>query len=367
LEFYSFLPLTAAIILTALFWRVGLPFRAAWAAMGVITVLCSLADWVLLGKLPQLRLSFGPVSPPLFMFNFIRLLPLLLAVLVIGAAAQTWQRLLIILAVCLFQVLFLVAGYHSLYLEPFRLRLSEISLDDAPGFLPDRPVRILQLSDLHVEHLTAREEAVFQRTQALSPDLIVLTGDYINKSFLKDPQTRQETREWLSKLSAPYGVYAVNGNLDSPALMAALFEGLDNIRVLNNEIVPISFPGGMLYLAGATAAHHSRDYYTIDALLDGLPSDAYSVLLFHYPERVDVASKRGVNLMLAGDTHGGQVRLPVFGAVATRNMWHSYIMGRYEVGPTTLYVSRGLGMQGGIWPRVRMNCPPEMVLINLGK
>ena len=137
--------------------------------------------------------------------------------------------------------------------------------------------------------------------------------------------------------------------------------------ILDNEIAPIALPGGTLYLVGAMTVHHSRDYETVDALLDLLPSDSFSVLIHHYPERVDTASRHNVDLMLVGDTHGGQIRLPFIGKALTINFWHKYVMGKFLVGPTTLYVSRGLGMQGGIWPRMRLNCPPEMVLVTLGK
>ena len=86
MEFYSFLPLTAVIVLTALFWKVGAPLRLAWVGMGVVTALCSLIDWFLLARLPKLGLSFGPVNPPLFMLNFIRLMPLLAALFVLRFA-----------------------------------------------------------------------------------------------------------------------------------------------------------------------------------------------------------------------------------------------------------------------------------------
>lgn len=301
------------------------------------------------------------------MFNFIRLVPVSIVFPLIALAGQSWQRIFIVLVVSIFQVYFLVLAYSSLYIEPFRLTLTDLEIPNAPKFLLDRPLRILQLSDLHVEHITPRERSMIEEVNTLSPDLIVLTGDYINKSFLKDSQTLQETRQLLSRLHAAYGVYAINGNLDSPDIMTYLFKGLENIHVLNDEIVPISFPGGSLYLVGVTTIDFNRDYMQIESLLPELPSNAYSLLLYHYPERVDIASTFGVNIFLAGDTHGGQVRLPLVGPVAVAHSDNRYIMGQYQVGLTTLYVSRGLGMQGGMWPRMRFDCPPEMVLVSLGK
>ncbi len=367
MEIYPFLPLTAVVLLTTLFWRIEASLRLAWVAAGLITILCCLSDWYLLAKLPQLGLSFGPVSPPLFMINFIRLVPLLLALSLLAVAGHNWQRLSLLTTIAVFQLLFLAVLHTSLYVEPFRLTLTDLQLTGAPAFLPDRPLRILQLSDLHVEHITSREKAVLAKTEAISPDLIVLTGDFINKSYLKDSRTLQETRQWLSQLKAPYGVYAINGNLDSPSIMATLFDGLGNIRVLNDETLPISLPGGVLNIVGVTFIEHNRDYMKMESLLGDLPSNSYSLLLYHFPERMDVASRLGANLYLAGDTHGGQVRLPFIGSAVFTQLDNEYIMGKYQAGHTTLYVSRGLGMQGGIWPRIRLNCPPEMVLVSLGK
>jgi hypothetical protein len=364
---YSILPLTAIIVLTMLFWRVQSPLRLVWVITGFITILCCISDWVLLARLPHLGLSFGPVSPSLFMINFIRLILILVAFSLIASSVATWQRIGISLVVGLIQVLFLAILYNGLYIEPFHLTVTEVHIPQAPAFLPDRPLRILQISDLHLEHITSRELAMLEKAKTLTPDLIVMTGDYLNRSFLKDPQTLQETRRLLSQLHAPYGVYAINGNSDKPSIMTSLFDGIDNIRVLDDEIMPIIFQSGTLYLIGGSTIDHNRDYVKIESLMTELPPDVYSVLLYHNPERVDIASASGVDVFLAGHTHGGQVRLPLIGTVTVSQWVNPFTMGKYQVGPTTLFVSRGLGMQGGIWPRIRLNCPPEMVLVSLGK
>ncbi len=365
---YAFLPLAATIFLTALFWRMGISLRLAWVAAGLITIAGCLADWYLLTRLPQLKLSFGRVSPPLFMLNFIRLAPLVLALGLIWFSGQTWQRVLILAGLGIFQVGFLAATFNGMVVEPFRLTVTDVPIVNAPAFFPDRPLRILQLSDLHVEHLTKREAAVLDKVKSLAPDLIVLTGDYLNKSYVHNPRSQQETRAWLAQLQAPYGVFAVNGNVDEPESLEALFNGLENIRLLDDEIVPIKFPGDTLYLVGVTAIDRKYDpegdYGRMEALLKKLPPQAYSLLIYHYPKRVDAAAKYGVNLMLSGDTHGGQVRLPLIGSVIVQ-FDNPYMMGRYQVQGTTLFVSRGIGLQGGLWPRIRLNCPPEIVSIEI--
>ena len=98
------------------------------------------------------------------------------------------------------------------------------------------------------------------------------------------------------------------------------------------------------------------------------PPEAYTLLLYHSPDLIETASSVGVDLYLAGHTHGGQVRLPFYGAVITFSAYgKQYEMGWYEVGATTLYVSRGLGMEGWDAPRMRFLCPPEMEVVELGE
>jgi predicted MPP superfamily phosphohydrolase len=90
------------------------------------------------------------------------------------------------------------------------------------------------------------------------------------------------------------------------------------------------------------------------------------VLLYHSPELIPFASKLGIDLYLCGHTHGGQVRLPFYGAVLTSSeLGKQYDMGYYRLRDTHLYVSRGIGMEGMGAPRVRFLCPPEITLFSI--
>jgi predicted MPP superfamily phosphohydrolase len=150
--------------------------------------------------------------------------------------------------------------------------------------------------------------------------------------------------------------------------MSALFDGLANIRVLNDEVLPLPLPAGTLYLVGVTISHsRDRDVKELQTLMTSLPPEAYSVLLYHTPDLISTAAFTGVDLYFSGHTHGGQIRLPFYGAINTDSTYRKkYDMGEYTVGPTTLYVSRGIGMGGGLLPRARFLCPPELVLVELG-
>jgi predicted MPP superfamily phosphohydrolase len=91
-----------------------------------------------------------------------------------------------------------------------------------------------------------------------------------------------------------------------------------------------------------------------------VPAGAFTLLLAHSPDYVTEAAERGVDVQLSGHTHGGHLRLPLLGGFGMPRFGRRYLMGRYQVGPTALYVSRGLG---GV--PLRLLCPPEATIITL--
>jgi uncharacterized protein len=365
----TFVPLSIAVLLTLAGWLFNRRFRSGWLTAGLLAVGGCLADWVLLAALPHLGLSYGPVATPLLVYNSFRLGVFILALPALALAVTPFQKRAILVLSVLLQVGSLAIAFYGAYIEPFRLGVTELPVSPTASFLSDRPLRILQLTDIHVEHPTRREQDMLNKAAALQPDLIVLTGDYVNPTYLNDPRTLAETRTILSKLHAPYGVYAVNGTVDDPFIMTTLFDGLTNIRVLDDAVFPLSLPGGTLYLVGVTnTSNTQRDRHSLEALTKDLPPQAYTLLLYHTPDLIQSAATSGIDLYLAGHTHGGQVRLPWYGAMVTFSEYgKKYEMGQYQVGLTTLYVSRGVGMEGWFAPRIRFLCPPEMVLVELGK
>jgi predicted MPP superfamily phosphohydrolase len=346
------------------------PQRSAWLWIALTALVCGLLDCLLLLLLPALHLSFGAVGLPLLMFGLGRLvvlLPFLLLARITRKSSRSPKGLVILSAIL--QSGLLAVGFYSLYLEPFHLTVTTLQPASSPSFLAGRPLRILHLTDLHIEHPTRREADILARAEEIQPDMIVLTGDYLNPTFMDDPLSQQETRQFLSQLEAPNGVYAVNGTVDDPERMSVLFDGLENIQVLNDEVLLQQWPGGTLALVGVMNSHDPRrDEQALQDLMTGVPADAYSLLLYHTPDLITLAAATGVDLYLAGHTHGGQVRLPFYGALITFSQFgKQYEMGSYQVDGTTLYVSRGLGMEGWDAPRLRFLCPPELVVIELGQ
>jgi predicted MPP superfamily phosphohydrolase len=360
-------PLKGVVDLTAHFGRLpGWVIVAAWlgaagvvawawgnAWVGLVFGLFALGDGVMLTALPRLGRSYGPPQLPALSLTALRLvLALAVRILPIAGLAQL--------------ILSLVATY-ACWVEPARLGLTQLTLR-SPRLNGCPPLRLLHISDLHVERITARERQLLRWVERLAPDVIVITGDYLNISYTYDATAQHQTRKLLSRLRAPRGVYAITGSpaVDHPQVVASLLEGLD-LTWLRDEVTSLSWHGQRLQIAGVECSYDvEADEDKLRRLLDGRASDAFTLLLYHTPDVMPAAVQAGVDLYLAGHTHGGQLRLPFFGALVTASIYGKrYEMGAYRQGDTLLYVSRGVGLEGKGAPRARFLCPPEIVLFTL--
>ena len=122
-----------------------------------------------------------------------------------------------------------------------------------------------------------------------------------------------------------------------------------------------------IVLLGLDCSHHlPSDGQTLARVAADSPDTAPRVLLYHAPELMPQAAEQGIDLYLCGHTHGGQVRLPVIGALLTSSqLGKQYEMGHYQRRQTHLYVSRGVGLEGLSAPRVRFLAPPEITVITI--
>jgi len=332
-------------------------------------------DAISLFALPRLGISYGGIRVPLFTLFLLRGAIFFLWLILLGGIflsrslqhAQDVSR-----SSTLFQfpiwlllgvnLLFLGLEIYSFFIEPSRLTVSRITVD-APGLT--RSVRIVQLSDIHIERTSRRELALPGLVDSLKPDMIVMTGDYLNESYRKDQIAQQDLRDLIIQLHAPLGIYAVNGNVETRTNMSNLFTGLD-MHLLDNQVIRIPQLGEHFALIGLDYSVWYEDRDILEGLMSQVKPDDFTLLLYHAPELADAARNLGIDLYLTGHTHGGQFRLPFYGAIITDSRYHkAYEMGLYHLDNTTMYVSRGLGMAGGITPRIRFLSPPEVVVIDL--
>ncbi len=331
-------------------------------ALGLHLALDAL-DGLSLALLPRLGRSFGPVRPPLFMLAAARMLLTMFVGLIGG-----WDMAALIAAGAVQIIVFGVTLY-GLWIEPFRLEVTRETLE-SPLLDPSLPaVRVLHLADLHVERPTRRERRVAQLIDELAPDVIVFSGDFVNLTYHTDPMTIASTRELISRWRAASGVFAISGSpvVENPDVVAQIVDGT-GVCWLRDEVVTLEVHGQRLAIFGVTCAHNTPDDTArLHALLDADPhNDSFRLLLFHSPDIAPEAARSGIDLYLCGHTHGGQIRLPFYGALITSSsLGKQYEMGRYRVEGMALYVSRGIGMEGGSAPRARLFCRPEITLWTL--
>lgn len=357
--------LLATVVVWLAWWPLGLVNAFIAAAVYLIF---AVGDWLLLRWLPASGRSFGPIGPQLYVFTAPRLgvaILLALAGWLFGAEHNTLLLSLLVLLQLAGTIVYLWGSVR----EPFALATTYRYLE-SPGLPHDTPsLRLLHLSDLHVERLTRRESYLLELIEQAQPDLIVITGDFLNLSYVDDPTARAEVRQVLEKIKAPYGVYATLGSppVDRRATTPSLFEGLP-IRLLRDEVAVLQFADGRtLSLIGMDCDHDlAGDALMFQRLLKLTPPDSARVLLYHSPELMPEVQKHPVDLYLCGHTHGGQMRAPFYGAILTSSaLGKRYEMGPYVENNTTLYISRGIGLEGLSAPRMRLLCPPEIILFTL--
>lgn len=245
------------------------------------------------------------------------------------------------------------AAYGYLY-EQRALALTRETLD-VPGLTPPLSgLRIGLLTDIHrsqwMSHADVRRAV--DTLMAERPDLIVLGGDYVTWA---DRRYIQPAAEALSGLTAPHGVFAVLGNHDDdrdvPAALAR-----QGIEVLRDARTERRVRHERLNLVGIR-------YWTKRATDIAIATRGASgpvILLAHDPRRLIEASALGIPLVLSGHTHGGQVVLPLVGAVAARKF--PVVAGSASLGATRIFVSRGVGT---VYVPVRLGCPPEVAILTL--
>jgi uncharacterized protein len=263
----------------------------------------------------------------------------------------------------------LLATYAEAYhREPTDLHVRRYAVDASHGGPAHGRIRIVQLSDIQTDRVGPYEEQALRTAAAEKPDLVVLTGDYVQPRL--EP-TRASATAALNRLlrdvrfDAPLGVFAVKGDVDAD--WPGLFAGTP-VAPLTGEIATRTLPGGRtLSLIGLTTRmSHGRDPAGVAALVGRSDADSLRIACGHGPDFVrDFAGER-VDLALAGHTHGGQVVLPWLGAPYTKSgLPRLYASGLHDYAGVPLHVSAGIGMERGTAPQLRFLCPPELSVIEV--
>lgn len=242
---------------------------------------------------------------------------------------------------------------YAMFIEADWVEVTRITVETAK-WPAGKKLKIAHLSDLHVEGPTRALSRLPELLREEKVDLIVFTGDSLNKA-----EGTKHFRSTLGGLPARLGRVAVKGNHDVFIWgHVDLFGGGVATELMSDK--PEMFENDTLAVCGAPF----RATEGVAGCLASAPKEAFVLFAYHSPDLIEALGTRP-DLYLAGHTHGGQVAMPIYGALITMsNFDKKYESGRYEVNGTTLYVNRGIGFEPHM-PRVRFFARPELTIIDV--
>ncbi|MBI1357987.1 MAG: hypothetical protein GC160_26935 [Acidobacteria bacterium] len=247
-----------------------------------------------------------------------------------------------------------LAGLDAYWIEPHWLQVTHHRIESAKV---RQPFRIAVLSDLQADVFGDFERNALRRALAEKPDVIVLTGDYIQaETGAQWEALAAQIHAYLREIdfAAPLGVYAVGGNTDFTA-WPLLFEGLPVTTFEETA----SIDAGRFTLTGLSSLDSMRPRLRVPGRQD------FHIVIGHSPNFA--LGSVDADLLVAGHTHGGQIRLPWIGPLETLSRvpraWAAGVTKLPDGG--VLAVSRGVGMVRLEAPRVRFLCRPEVMILDV--
>jgi predicted MPP superfamily phosphohydrolase len=237
--------------------------------------------------------------------------------------------------------------YYARDIEPRLLDITnhKISNNAIPQAFDN--LKIVQFSDTHLgfHYDLDQLEELIEKINKIKADIIFFTGD-----LMDEPNKYSEANQippLLQKIEAPLGKFAIYGNHDHGGYGSDIYKSImeeAGFILLLNENRKIEVSGSSIHVIGIDDAMLGRPDIKLAA--ENIAEPSYKILLSHAPDLADGASSFGIQLQLSGHSHGGQIKIPFFGALVKPPYAERYHEGFYEIGsqePLTLYVNRGLG------------------------
>jgi predicted MPP superfamily phosphohydrolase len=237
--------------------------------------------------------------------------------------------------------------------------------------LPDafQNFRIVQISDLHLKEYTETWflEEMVRQVNALDPELVLITGDFISRGPLPFPYSWRNAGLCAEILTGLKHVqrFGILGNHDAAVGASHVIEPLKahGTPMLVDSYFPLERGGDRLWLCGTDDA--GVDHPDLNLAIPPYTKDPV-ILMCHEPDYVDRIIHhprfKAIDLMLSGHTHGGQIRLPIVGPLILPALGQKYVQGLFHFEHMQLYVNRGIGTVGLPF---RLNCPAEITHITL--
>lgn len=258
-----------------------------------------------------------------------------------------------------------VSGLYGIFGERYWIQSTMVRLSYRRYPASFEGVRIVQFSDTHIGKYYSLEQMgkVVDLLQRQEPDVICFTGDLFDSKFGK---VSDDVIPILSRLQAGMGKFAVLGNhdmrLDSNRVRDVLERS--GFTVLVNESRSIERGNGRIRVVGVDEMFHGKP--DLKLALQGVRQDDFVLLLAHEPDFADTSLNYRVDLQLSGHSHGGQIRIPLYGSIFTPDLGQKYPIGLYafEGSEFHVYTNRGIGTT--LLP-IRFNCRPEVTVFTLEK
>ncbi|MGG3797778.1 metallophosphoesterase [Metabacillus fastidiosus] len=258
-------------------------------------------------------------------------------------------------------------GYsYARFIEPSLLDITPITFTHPKIPAGFNGLKIVQFSDTHLSEFypLSRLEKIVAKINDLGPDLLIFTGDLIDKP--NQYRAYKQVAPVLRTLSASVGKFAIYGNHDHGGYGTDIYKDImeeSGFNLLKNEVKRITLrDGSMIQIAGIDDLMLGLPNYekTLGKLNEGL----FSILLAHEPDAAIQSKHYPVDLQLSGHSHGGQIQLPFYGPLITPPFASVYTEGMYDVNQMKVYVNRGLGMTRLPF---RFFCKPEITVFTLQK
>lgn len=259
-------------------------------------------------------------------------------------------------------------GAYATHVEPYRLGtdIYDLALDDARS--GDDTVRIAILADLQTSNIGSYEHEAVDRLMATDPDIIVIPGDLFQGEHHEVEDQIEPLRELVSRLDAPGGVFAVEGDSDHWWRVRRELADL-GVTTLDDEIAETTVGDRRISIVGIQIGWHEWSTQLLVRSLESAPEDgSIRIVLSHRPDTVnDLPPRSRIDLVIAGHTHGGQIAIPGFGPIVTMSDVPRSVArgGLHEVNGNAIVVSPGVGLERGQAPQVRLFAPPAITVVDL--
>ncbi|MES2460410.1 MAG: metallophosphoesterase [Armatimonadota bacterium] len=262
-------------------------------------------------------------------------------------------------------LVFTIALLYARYIEPKWIFVRKIKIDTHRNINGGRGLRIALLSDFHYPRAASYElvRKAITKSSEFDPDIVLILGDFFARSRFDPVSLPHNVQEVFGNIRSRLGVFGVLGNHDHSFSANAIQDRIASdtqIRLIDNRAVPLEIEGSTIYLVGVGDLWSRNANY--EQAVKEVPQESAIVLLSHNPDVIEDISDSRILAQFSGHTHGGQIRLPFFGALRVPSKFgNKYSKGLIKTGTHPLYVNSGICSVKNI----RFLCPPEVTWVEL--